>query len=551
MSTTLRTFILALMLGALVAPAAQASPEQISIMMDDDLLVYRSDSIAARALTQMQSLGVDAVRVTVLWKTVAEHARFTKAELAKLPKSRIKTAAQRQTRRFKATKPGTYPIRNWDRYDNLVKAAADRGIRIYFNITGPGPSWAHTKPPANLRALAGTYKPKAGAFKQFVQAVGTRFSGSYRDENGSRAALPRVSFWSLWNEPNQGGWLSPQWEKRGSSVVPASPALFRKLHQYGYRGLVASGHRVDNDIILLGETAPLGVSNRNPKSPMRPGFFLKELACVSPTGARYSGASAQARDCGDFAARGPLQANGYAHHPYTKNVPPTVRDPNPDAITMANASELGTLLDTLSSQTGGAIPANLPLFMTEFGFETNPPDQYSGVPLASQAQFNMIGEYQAWSNPRISAQSQFLLQDVAPRKNHKRGSKAYWFTYQSGLYFNSRTNPGAKPAAYAYQLPFLAMATETADAATGNPIFTLWGQLRFRKNGLPDIVHIQWKPKDDSLDWQTVGEPVPVDGRGYFNVDRVTPGNAPGDWRAAFLGPDGAIAVSSIPQTGP
>jgi hypothetical protein len=550
MSTTIRTFILALILGALVAPAAQASPTQLSIMMDDNLLLYRDDNVAARSLTQMQSLGVDAVRVTVLWKNVAENARFSKAELAKLPKGRIKRAVQRQNRRFRATQPGTYPIRNWDRYDNLVKAAADNGIRVYFNVTGPGPAWAHTKPPKNLRALGGTYKPKVGAFKQFVQAVGTRFSGTYRDENGSRAALPRVSFWSLWNEPNQAGWLSPQWEKRGSSIVPASPALFRKLHQYGYKGLVASGHRVDNDVILLGETAPLGVDNRNPKSPMRPGLFLRELACVSPAGTRYSGSAATARACGDFAARGPLQANGYAHHPYTKNVPPTVRDPSPDAMTMANVADLGTLLDSLSAQTNGAIPADLPLFMTEFGFETSPPDPYSGIPLDSQAQFNMIGEHQAWSNPRIAAQSQFLLQDVEPLRKHKRGSKAYWFTYQSGLYYNSRSNPGAKPAAYAYQLPFLAFGGD-ADLATGNQKFTLWGQLRFLKNGVPGIVHIQWKPKDNSLDWQTVGEPVAIDERGYFNVERVTPGNAIGDWRAAFLGADGAIAVTSIPQAGP
>ena len=48
---------------------------------------------------------------------------------------------------------------------------------------------------------------------------------------------------------------------------------------------------------------------------------------------------------------------------------------------MANISTLGTLLDTLSAKTGGMIPANLSLFMTEFGFETNPPDPFNGVSL--------------------------------------------------------------------------------------------------------------------------------------------------------------------------
>ena len=84
MRPTIRSLIAALVLGAVLAPAAHASPQQTSIMMDDDLLVYRDDSTAARALTQMKSLGVDTIRVTVLWKVVAESARPTKAEIAKL-----------------------------------------------------------------------------------------------------------------------------------------------------------------------------------------------------------------------------------------------------------------------------------------------------------------------------------------------------------------------------------------------------------------------------------------------------------------------------------
>src|SRR5204862_1229103 len=297
------------------------------------------------------------------------------------------TAAKKQDARFKAVNPSTYPIRNWDRYDNLLKSAADRGIKVYFNVTGPGPAWAHSKPPAKNNSLRATWKPKPAAFKQFVQAVGRRYDGTYKDENGSRGALPRVRFWSLWNEPNQAGWLSPQWERRGGAIVPASPALYRKLHQYGYKGLVATGHRADNDIILMGETAPNGSDVRSARAPMRPGFFLRELACIQPDGTPYVGEAASARDCGDFAARGPLIANGYAHHPYTKNVSPLIADPNPDSLTMANIDKLGTLLDELAAKTNNAIPAGMSLFMTEFGFETNPPDPFSGVPLADQARF--------------------------------------------------------------------------------------------------------------------------------------------------------------------
>ena len=548
MSPSIRSLVLALVLGAALAPsAAQASPSQQSIMMDDDLLVYRDDSTAAKTLTQMKSLGVDTVRVTVLWKTVAEFARFTKADLAKLKgekNKRARDAARRQNRRFKPADPATYPIRNWDRYDNLVKKASDVGIRVYFNVTGPGPRWAHATKPKGSTALQSTFKPRTREYKLFVTAVGKRFSGTYRDENGSRSALPRVNMWSLWNEPNQGGWLSPQWENRGGQTVPASPALFRKLHQAGYQGLVAAGHRVDNSIILLGETAPLGLDDKTGKSPMRPKQFLREVFCIQPDGTPYTGAAAAARDCGDL-ARGPLQANGYAHHPYTKNLPPTQRDPHPDALTMANISELGTLLDEMSAKTN-AVAAGLQLFMTEYGFETNPPDPFSGVAPALQAKFNTIGEYLAWSNPRIASQAQFLLADVAPVRGRQRNSKGYWFTYQSGLYFQ-RGQP--KPAAYAYSFPFVATPLGV-DPATGAPAFGLWGQARFLRNGATEAVQIQWHPKDGSAGWFDVGEPVPVDHFGYFTATRVAPFPQAGDWRAAWIRPGGVVGSTSMSADG-
>jgi len=548
MSPSIRSTVLALVLGALLAPsAAQASPTQMSIMMDDDLLVYRDDSTAAKTLTQMKSLGVDTVRVTVLWKTVAEFAKFTSSDLAQLKgkrNARTRAAALRQNKRFKPANPGTYPIRNWDRYDNLVRAASDRGIRVYFNVTGPGPRWAHTTKPKGSTALQSTFKPRAREFKQFATAVGRRFDGRYRDENGSRSALPRVNMWSLWNEPNQGGWLSPQWEQRGGQIVPASPALFRKLHQAGYQGLVASGHRVDNSIILLGETAPLGSDAKTAKSPMRPKQFLREVFCIQPNGTPYSGAAAAARDCGDL-AKGPLQASGYAHHPYTKNVPPTQRDPHPDSLTMANISELGTLLDELSAKTK-RVSADLQLFMTEYGFETNPPDPFSGVLPALQAKYNTVGEHLAWSNPRIASQAQFLLADVAPVRARKKNTKSYWFTYQSGL-FHRRGQP--KPAAYAYSFPFVATPLG-ADPATGAPAYSLWGQMRFLANGAQEAAHIQWHPKDNSAGWINVGDPVPIDQFGYFNATRLAPGAGPGDWRGAWLRPDGSIGSTSISSDG-
>ena len=55
-----------------------------------------------------------------------------------------------------------------------------------------------------------------------MQAAGLRYSGRY-------AGLPRVSSWSIWNEPNQPGWLAPQWRRVGDTWVPNSPRLYRQL----------------------------------------------------------------------------------------------------------------------------------------------------------------------------------------------------------------------------------------------------------------------------------------------------------------------------------
>jgi hypothetical protein len=367
--TTLRRLLLAtLLLMSLAAPAAQAAHDQVSIIMDDDQLLYRGDRISSHTLVTARSLGAEVVRATILWRVAADGARLSNKEIERLKTKTLRDRARAQRRRFKPTDPRTYPTRNWDRYDNLVKEAAQLGMRVYFTITGPGPSYAHRLAPPSQRANAGTYKPIPTRFRAFVQAVGTRYSGRYRDENGIRKALPRVALWSLWNEPNQPGWLSPQWE----NGVPASPALYRELYHAGHQGLELSGH--GNDVILLGETSPLGSPLRGPRNGIRPVPFLRELVCVAPNGTQYTGPAATARHCDDFARFGPLKASAYAHHPYTKKGAPTIKPSVPDEITIANIGTLGPLLDTLSAQSGGKIASGLPLLLTEFGYESDPPD---------------------------------------------------------------------------------------------------------------------------------------------------------------------------------
>ena len=477
-------------------PAAHASPYLISMMMDDDRLLYRGDRTRDLALAQMKAIGVRYVRVTLLWSTVANNSR--------------------------SHDPAHYPARNWDRYDKLVQHARGLGLGVYFDVTGPGPPWTHGRAPsAHTRT---TWMPKAPEFYTFVRYVGRRYSGRFR--NRLRQRLPRVAMWALWNEPNQGGWLSPQW----LHGKPYSPILYRELYLSGRKALDDSGHR--NDFIMAGETAPLGVARHTTTSGMYPKIFVRELFCMDP---------GNRQGCNAFDKFGPLRASAWAHHFYTKKLPPTRRD-GPDSITIANISDLGTLLDSAAATTGH-VAKGLPLMSTEFGYETNPPDPLNGIPLARQSQYINEGDYLAFINPRVGSQTQFLLFDAPPLRQFRRGSRKYWFTYQTGLLF---ANGRPKPAYAAYQLPFIANPAGT-DPATGQRQVSVWGQLRFRPRPGPvgvfdlnDFVLIEWRPPS-SKSWRRVGVPLPASNfygdnpGGFFQgkVDVPGPGFVRAHWLAA------------------
>jgi hypothetical protein len=499
------------------AAPAHANGVQLSVMMDDDNLVYRSPRTSDRTLDTMAQLGVDYVRVTVLWSVIAERARSTRAR-------------DRRFKRLGAGNPKAYPAGNWDRYDHLVRSAGARGMGVYFNVTGPGPSWCCAKPPRGEERNAATWMPNARQFKLFVEAVGRRYSGRYRDENFRAKrprdrVLPRVSFWSLWNEPNQGGWLTPQWW-HGRAY---SPMLFRNLYIKGHEGLVATGH--GRDTILLGETAPNGKHEKRSRAPMYPTTFIKTLFCTDGDGNRRSGPG-----CNAFTENGPLLATAYAHHPYTKDRSPLQADGSPDAITMANLGTLTGLLDQIAQKTARIQPG-IPIALTEFGYETRPPDPYNGVSLAKQADYSNLADLIAWANPRVISQTQFLLRDVAPLKRYSRTSKRRWFTYQSGLFFN---NGKAKPSASAYSFPFV--AEPVAKSEDGRTAYVLWGQARFRPNNARDPIFFQFRAAG-TRDWVALGDPVASQVRNYFSAG-VTPPGA-GDVRAVWGGGQAPyIAVS-------
>jgi hypothetical protein len=119
-------------LGAAIAVAtvcawaspALASSTQEAILQDDNQLLYSSPEHVGHVLDQLVSLGVQRVRVSLIWALVAPRPRSIHRP------------------RFDATNPAAYPAGAWQRYDTLVVSAIERGIGVEFNVTAPAPYWA-------------------------------------------------------------------------------------------------------------------------------------------------------------------------------------------------------------------------------------------------------------------------------------------------------------------------------------------------------------------------------------------------------------------------
>jgi hypothetical protein len=303
---------------------------------------------------------------------------------------------------------------NWGSYDTAVDAIVAQGMQPYLSIGGHAPKWA-----THGRGRPGTMRPSAKAFREFAQAAGAHF--------------PNVHIWSIWNEPNLYSWLGPQ----RSHGTPLSPSIYRGLYLAGYRGLKGSGHL--GDTLLLGELMPRGGTS---PSKVRPLEFLREMACLDRNYHQYRGRAAKKRGCRKV---GRFPTSGIAYHPYTPPAGPHVAE-GPDDAAIGQLSRLRATIDALARR--GKLPSRLPIWITEFGYQTKPPDPLQGAPLKRAAAFMDESEWIAFRNPRVASYSQYTLLDDPPRAG---SGPLRWSSWQAGLHF---LNGKRKPHVYdAFRLP--------------------------------------------------------------------------------------------------
>ena len=147
-------------------------------------------------LNQLHRLGVDRVHVYMSWSAIAPDPHL----------ARRARASMRPTRR-------RIPAAGWAPYDTIVRGLAARHMGIDLALAGPVPVWAES-PGSKYDRQQSDYEAQRGrATGSGSRAVATRYSGHYTPP-GQSSPLPRVNFWSIWNEPNLGIYLAPETVER-------------------------------------------------------------------------------------------------------------------------------------------------------------------------------------------------------------------------------------------------------------------------------------------------------------------------------------------------
>jgi hypothetical protein len=422
-----------------------------TILQDDGLFLFRPAGEIAAAAVRAKALGIDTVRLTAGWSTLTRDVEQP-----------LKPAG------FDARDPGSYEQGRWMALDAAVRAIRGAGLRVLMDIGFWAPRWATTDPGPRARA---NIDPQA--FADFATAVALRYSGAFTppaespatpppaptpDESliqsilqplipfplppllsppppPARAAqegpggartnerLPKVDEFVLWNEPNHQGLLLPQWAADGTT--PASPRVYRAMVRAGYAAVKSARHSRSVKVLIGNTSSTGGTRGVGPVPPLE---FLRDLACVD----RHL-RPVTSGDCANFTI---LPGDGWAHHPYSQNERPS-RTSKPraelDDLRLADLPRLAKTLDTLV-RTKRIAPANRNIFLTEFGYETQPVAGRPTIDELTQARWLTWSEYLADRVAQVRSFAQFLLRDQPPAKERVSESKARPFgQYSTGL----------------------------------------------------------------------------------------------------------------------
>jgi len=248
--------------------------------------------------------------------------------------------------------------------DTLVRESARYGLRVMIDITGT-PKWANG-------GLSQNHMPKhLSDLATFARMLALRY-------DGRNSGKGEVSLWSVWNEPNLQQFLTPQYV--GKKIV--SPSNYAKIFKTVYAAIKSQNPYAK---VAIGETSAQGRDKptAGASQTVSPGTFAKLLSKVSG-----------------------LRFDAWAQHPY-----PTSRTAKPlEKVRYPNVtlSQLPTFEKQLASEFHRAVP----IWITEFGYETKPA-QPAGVTYAQQAAYAKQALTIARNDPDVQMFCWFTFRDSA------------------------------------------------------------------------------------------------------------------------------------------
>ncbi len=232
--------VLALALTLIAVWPAAALAGAYGLAFDD---AFTASGTAA--WTEAGQLNATVVRVDVRWADVAPTAPAN------------------------ARQPGSRGYR-WAAVDAKVRAAADPAhpATVLLSVWGT-PDWARQDRGRGGEPGNPAFLPRRTAWRNFAAALATRYSGAF---SAGGSALPRVTTFEIWPNPNLQSGLRPQ---RMAGRL-AAPGLFKTL-------LGAAGLEIRKVAAANGYTATIvsgGVARTDPANTAdtQPATFLRAMA---------------------------------------------------------------------------------------------------------------------------------------------------------------------------------------------------------------------------------------------------------------------------------
>lgn len=323
------------------------------------------------------------------------------------------------------------PAYDFESLDAAVRDAAARGFRVVVTINR-APNFAEG-PNRALSAEAGTWMPSPDRLAEFSRAIATRYSGSFADPNNPGAALPHVSLWEIWGEPNLSTHLTPQ---------TINGKVFGPQH---YRAMVNAASRAIKAVngsneVIAGGTAPFG--DHPPSTRVPPLTFWQRFFCL-----KGKKNLKPERKC----KGGKPRVDAFAHNPLAglagNELLPTLgaSDKAPDSTDIL-VPDMHKLYDVLLAAREHRMVkprGGTELWVSEILWETNPPDSGpKGVSLEAQAAY-LAESLRSLQKQGVTEVRWVRIRDDAPEPD-------FASTIQSGLYFHDGT---PKPALQAFRSP--------------------------------------------------------------------------------------------------